>query len=108
VQVNVSFPELAEWLDRVEATVNRIDQRTAKIMAMVKVAQEDLDALDRALDDATSSLADKISALELPAAELQPLLDDVEALRALSAPAPAPTPEPAPEPAPEPEPTPEP
>lgn len=59
-----------------------------ELMAKVAVEQDDLDALDAALDEATAALAAKIDALNLPAAELQPLLDDVEALRSLSAPAP--------------------
>ena len=41
----------------------------------MKVEQADFDALDAALDAATQALADKIAALELPAADVQPLLD---------------------------------
>jgi tetrahydromethanopterin S-methyltransferase subunit B len=58
-----------------------------EIMGAVQVQQAQLDELDQSLDDATSSLEEKINALNLPKADLQPLLDDVEKLRGLSAPA---------------------
>jgi len=57
-------------------------------MAAVQVDSDALVQLDSDLDAVAQSLADKIAALQLPTADLQPLLDDVEALRALSAPAP--------------------
>lgn len=74
------------WASAMEA---RLTQRMEYIMAEVQVAQEDLDALDQALDQVATSLADKINSLNLPAGDLQPLLDDVETLRGLAAPAPA-------------------
>lgn len=74
-----------EWATAMEA---RLTQRMEYIMAEVSVAQEDLDALDQALDQVATSLADKIASLNLPAGDLQPLLDDVETLRGLAAPAP--------------------
>jgi hypothetical protein len=66
----------------------QIDRKVNAIMAAVQVNQEDLDALDQALDAATQSLADKIAALNLPEGDVGPLLEDVAALQALAAPAP--------------------
>lgn len=65
-------------------------------MGLVQVESDDLVALDTALDAATASLAAKINALALPAADLQPLLDDVKALSDLGAPAPVEPPPPTP------------
>lgn len=70
------------------AELEAINNKLGMLMALVKVEQDDLNALDVSLDEVATSLSDKIAALQLPTADLQPLLDDVEALRALGAPAP--------------------
>lgn len=66
------------------ALTDRLDQ----LMALVKIEQGDLDALDSALDAATQSLADKIAALDLPAGDLTALQEDLATLQNLSAPTP--------------------
>lgn len=63
-------------------------------MALVQVEQDDLDALDTALDEATQAVVDRIQALidavptPLPEAELGALQADVQVLRDLAAPSP--------------------
>jgi len=70
----------------------RINNKLGKLMALVKVEQADLDALDQGLDDATAALSAKIQALidagNVPAGDVSALQADLEALRALGAPAP--------------------
>jgi hypothetical protein len=74
------------------AQENRLNKRMDALMALVKVEQSDLDDLDAALDEATQSISDRIDALvaagTLPDADVTALKADVDALRALSAPAP--------------------
>jgi hypothetical protein len=83
--------DLFSWPDPINQILRalaQIDRKVNAIMAAVQVNQEDLDALDVALDAATQSLADKIAALNLPPAQMAALQDDVAALQALAAPAP--------------------
>jgi len=70
------------------AMEKRITNRLDKLMALVSVEQGDLDDLDQALDAATQSLSDKIAALNLPAADLSALQEDLATLQNLGAPAP--------------------
>ena len=65
-----------------------VNDKLGAIMAQVQVDAQALIDLDAALDSVAQSLSEKIAALNLPQGDLQPLLDDVEALRGLSAPAP--------------------
>jgi hypothetical protein len=85
---------LAWLLGPLLETLNRIEQKVDKLMALVQVAQEDLDQLDTDLDSATQAISDKLDALEnahpeLPAADLTALRADLDTLRGLSAPAPS-------------------
>lgn len=59
------------------------------LMALVQVEQDDLDALDSALDEVAASLEAKLEGLQvsLPDADLSELQADVAALRNLAAPA---------------------
>lgn len=81
------FPPLVGDPD-VKQALATISHKLEEIMALVKVEQADLDALDGALDEVAASLADKIASLALPDADLAALNADVDALRALAAPAP--------------------
>jgi hypothetical protein len=76
------------WYDFVEESLKSLHTKVDSLMAQVRVNQEDLDALDTSLDQVATDLAAHIDALELPEADLSALQADVEALRALSAPAP--------------------
>lgn len=85
-----------EWAKQFELRLNKelesINRKLGNIMALVKVEQGDLDALDQGLDEATTALSDKLQALidagSLPAGDVSALQADLEALKALSAPAP--------------------
>ena len=83
-------------LDVLQGMVDTIDRRTFNInrkvdmlMALVQVEQDDLDALDTALDEVAASLEAKLEGLQvsLPDADLSELQADVAALRNLAAPA---------------------
>lgn len=93
-------PETTAELAAIRKKLEQLVTTQGETMALVKVESAQLEALDSALDEVATSLADKIAALALPDADLQPLLDDVAALRALAAPTPAaePSSEPASEP----------
>jgi hypothetical protein len=72
--------------------LDRIEQKVDYLMGLVQVEQDDLDALDTAFDAATSSIIARIDELvaavpePLPPAQLDALMADVEALRALTTP----------------------
>ena len=80
-----------EWAKQLEVRINKkfeaINQKLGNIMALVKVEQGDLDALDQGLDAATSALSEKLQALidagSLPAGDVSALQADLEALQAL-------------------------
>jgi len=91
----VTNPALGVWIwvpiirdPNVSSLLAGIQTQLEELMAKVAVEQDELVALDAALDEVAASLAAKIAGLQLPTADLQPLLDDVAALQALSAPAP--------------------
>jgi hypothetical protein len=72
--------------------IGRIEQKVEIVMAQVQVAQEDLDALDTSLDEATDAISAHIDELvaaageQLPEGSLTALQEDVERLRGLRAP----------------------
>lgn len=83
---------LSSKLDVVLGTLNYLSRRMETLMTAVRVQQEDLDALDEALDEATAKLSDKLDQLAaagtIPEGDLSELKADVEALRNLAAPTP--------------------
>lgn len=72
--------------------LRHVNQKLEDIKMLVSVQQEDLDALDTALDEATAAISARIQALvdagTLPVADVSALQADVETLRALAAPTP--------------------
>ena len=52
-------------------------------MGYVKVLQEDLDAIDQSLDESTAALEQKLNDLNLPAADLAPIMEDLNNLKGL-------------------------
>ena len=80
------------WARQLLHRTDYIARQLEDLKMLVSVQQEDLDALDVALDEATASIADRIQALvdagSLPAADVTALQADVENLRALGAPTP--------------------
>ena len=56
-------------------------------MGYVKVLQEDLDAIDSSLDESTAALEQKLNDLDIPAADLAPIMEDLNALKGLHTPA---------------------
>jgi hypothetical protein len=74
--------------------VTILDGKVNTIMGLVQVESDDLVKLDADLKATAVSLAAKINGLALPAADLAPLLADVEALNALAAPPVVPPPTP--------------
>ena len=96
---NVCWSRTKKQLDVLQGMVDAIERRTFNInqkvdmlMALVQVEQDDLDALDVVLDEATTAIETRLEALQvaLPDADLSALQADVAALRNLSAPAAAP------------------
>ena len=65
----------------------RIEKKVGNIMALVQIEQADLDQLDTDLDAATTAIIAKIEGLNLPAAQMDALKEDLDNLRAISAPA---------------------
>jgi hypothetical protein len=55
-------------------------------MGYVKVLQEDLDAIDQSLDESTAALEQKLNDLNLPAADLAPIMEDLNNLKGLHTP----------------------
>lgn len=70
------------------SVLEAINQKLGIIMGQVQVDSQALVDLDTSLDQVYAALSEKIAALQLPQADLQPILDDLEALRGLSAPTP--------------------
>ena len=83
---------IVDLVDAIERRTFNINQKVDMLMALVQVEQDDLDALDVALDEATTAIETRLEALQvaLPDADLSALQADVAALRNLSAPAAAP------------------
>ena len=80
---------LQGMVDAIERRTFNINQKVDMLMALVQVEQDDLDALDSALDEVAASLEAKLEGLQvaLPDADLSELQADVAALRNLAAPA---------------------
>lgn len=80
---------LSEQIDVVDRRTFNINKKVDKLMALVQVEQDDLDALDSALDEVATTLETRIEELKvtLPDADLSALSADVEALRNIGAPA---------------------
>lgn len=78
-----------DWARQLHLELHHLDSKVDTLMALVKIEQDQLDALDAALDDVTTSLEAKLEELKasLPDADLSALDADVAALRALAAPA---------------------
>jgi hypothetical protein len=55
-------------------------------MGYVKVLQEDLDAIDQSLDESTAAIEQKLNDLNLPAADLAPIMEDLNNLKGLHTP----------------------
>ena len=81
--------QVPETLVRIEESLQSLHLKVGTLMADVRVTQEALNDLDTSLDEVAANLAAHIEALNLPEGDLSELQADVEALRALSAPAPA-------------------
>ena len=79
----------SDRLENVEYQLDMVIKQLRKLMALVQVNSDDLDALDTALDEVATAIEAKIEALAvaLPDADLSALQEDVAALRAISAPA---------------------
>ena len=80
---------IVDLVDAIERRTFNINQKVDMLMALVQVEQDDLDALDVALDEATTAIETRLEALQvaLPDADLSALQADVAALRNLAAPA---------------------
>lgn len=83
------FDYLVELVDAIDRKTFNINRKVDTLMALVQVEQDQLDALDSALDEVATSLEAKIESLKttLPDADLSALEADVAALRNLAAPA---------------------
>ena len=71
------------WEDFVEQSLARIELKLEVVMGLVKVSQEDLDAIDQQLDESVAALTEKIEALDLPEGDLTALKEDLENLKGL-------------------------
>ena len=68
---------------RVPEKLDRMDRKLNRIMGYVKIQQEQLDELDRQLDESTAAIEAKLNALDLPEADISPILEDLNNLKSL-------------------------
>ena len=79
----IDFFREADKLLRIPEKLERMDRKLNRIMGYVKVQQEQLDEIDRQLDESTAAIEAKLTALDLPEADLNPILEDLNSLKGL-------------------------
>ena len=79
----IDFFRECDRLLRVPEKLERMDRKLNRIMGYVKVQQDQLDDIDRQLDESTASIEEKLNALNLPEGDLNPILEDLGKLKGL-------------------------